>query len=91
MHNLSEINILHTQLAYLSARLANEAIHVVSGFQVAGFPHVIGCLWLSVDRVYVEVARGFYASLVEQGVLRLESRGIAAALHISVIEERAKD
>lgn len=39
----------------------------------------------------VEVARGFYASLVEQGVLRLESRGIAAALHTSVMEGRAKD
>jgi hypothetical protein len=100
VHDLSEINIQHAQLAYLSAcstaenkaaRLADEAIHVVSGFQVAGFPHVIGCLWPSVDRVCVEVARGFYASLVEQGVLRLESRGIAAALHTSVIEERAKD
>jgi tetratricopeptide (TPR) repeat protein len=100
VHDLSEINLQHAQLAYLSAcstaenkaaRLADEAIHVVSGFQVAGFPHVIGCLWPSVDRVCVEVARGFYASLVEQGVLRLESRGIAAALHTSVIEERAKD
>jgi hypothetical protein len=100
VHDLSEINLQHAQLAYLSAcstaenkaaHLADEAIHVVSGFQMAGFPHVIGCLWPSVDRVCVEVARGFYASLVEQGVLRLESRGIAAALHTSVIEERAKD
>ena len=100
VHDLSEINLQHAQLAYLSAcstaenkaaLLADEVIHVVSGFQVAGFPHVIGCLWPSRDQVCVEVARGFYASLVEQGVLRLESRGIAAALHTSVIEERAKD
>lgn len=100
VHDLSEINLQHAQLAYLSAcstaenkaaHLADEAIHVVSGFQVAGFPHVIGCLWPSVDRVCVEVARGFYASLVEQGVLRLESGGIAAALHTSVMEGRAKD
>jgi CHAT domain-containing protein len=100
VHDLSEINLQHAQLAYLSAcstaenkaaHLADEAIHVVSSFQVAGFPHVIGCLWPSADRVCVEVARGFYASLVEQGVLRLESRGIAAALHTSVMEVRAKD
>jgi hypothetical protein len=58
---------------------------------VAGFPYVIGCLWPSVDRVCVEISRGFYASLVEQEALRLESRGIAAALHTSVIKERAKD
>ncbi|KFZ23764.1 hypothetical protein V502_01755 [Pseudogymnoascus sp. VKM F-4520 (FW-2644)] len=100
VHDLSEINLQYAQLAYLSAcstaenkaaLLADEAIHVVSGFQVAGFPHVIGCLWPSVDRVCVEVARGFYALLVEQDVLRLESRGIAAALHTSVMEVRAKD
>lgn len=100
VHNLSEINLQHARLAYLSAcstaenkavRLADEAIHVVSGFQVAGFPHVIGCLWPSVDRVCVEIARGFYASLVKEGVLRLESGCIAAALHTSVMEVRAKD
>ncbi len=87
VHDLSEINLQHAQLAYLSAcsaaenKLADEAIHVVRSFQVAGFPQVIGCLWPSVDTVCVEVARNFYASLVEQGGLRLESRGIAAALH----------
>ncbi|KAH8776013.1 CHAT domain-containing protein [Hyaloscypha sp. PMI_1271] len=100
VHDLSKINLQYARLAYLSAcstaenkaaGLADEAIHVVSSFQVAGFPHVIGCLWPSPDRVCVEVARGFYTSLVEQGVLRLESRGIAAVLHTSVIEERAKD
>ena len=100
MHNLSDINIQHAQLAYLSASstaenkaasLADEAIHVVSGFQVAGFPHVIGCLWPSLDRVCVEIARGFYASVVKEGVLCLESGCIAAALHTSIMEVRAKD
>jgi hypothetical protein len=52
---------------------------------------VIGCLWPSVDRVCVEIARGFYASLIKEGVLRLKSGYIIAALHISVIEVRAKD
>ncbi|RFU25267.1 hypothetical protein B7463_g11074, partial [Scytalidium lignicola] len=100
VHALSEINLQYAQLAYLSAcstaenkaaALADEAIHIVSGFQAAGFPHVIGCLWPSVDKVCVEVARGFYASLVEQGILRLESKGIATALHTSVMKVRARD
>ncbi|KIN02766.1 hypothetical protein OIDMADRAFT_102793 [Oidiodendron maius Zn] len=100
IYNLSEINLQHAQLAYLSACstaknkaacLADEAIHVVSGFQVAGCPHMIGCLWPSVDQVCVEIARGFYTLLVEQGMLHLESRGIAVALHTSVIEVRAQN
>ncbi|CAF9931585.1 MAG: hypothetical protein GOMPHAMPRED_005962 [Gomphillus americanus] len=100
VHGLSEINLQNARLAYLSAcstaenkaaRLADEAIHVVSGFQVAGFPHVIGCLWPSVDQVCTEVARSFYASLVAQGSLCLDSKAIAVALHRSVLEARAKD
>ncbi|KAK4119358.1 hypothetical protein N657DRAFT_557307, partial [Parathielavia appendiculata] len=63
-------------LSYLSAcstaenranRLSDEAIHVVSGFLVVGFPHVVDCLWPSNDGVCVEVAGGFYSSLFEQG------------------------
>ena len=100
VYGLSEINLQNARLAYLSAcstaenkaaRLADEAIHVVSGFQVAGFPHVIGCLWPSVDQVCTEVARSFYASLVAQGFLCLESKAIAVALHKSILEARAKD
>jgi len=52
-HRIAELQLGHTQIAYLSAcstaenkaaRLTDEVIHVVSGFQVAGFPHVVGCL-----------------------------------------------
>lgn len=97
---ISEAKLQHARLAYLSAcstaenkaaRLADEVIHVVSGFQVAGFPHVIGCLWPSVDRVCVDVARQFYASLLQEGVLSLDSREIAAALRRSVIAVRERE
>jgi CHAT domain-containing protein len=69
---VSELNLASAHIAYLSAcstaenkaaRLSDEVIHVVSGFQVAGFPHVVGCLWPSIDRICVEVAGGFYQSL----------------------------
>jgi CHAT domain-containing protein len=65
VHRISELQSLaHARIAYLSAcstaenkaaRLSDEVIHVVSGFQVAGFPHVVGCLWPSVDDVCVEI------------------------------------
>ena len=54
VRDISQATLEHAQIAYLSAcstvenkvaQLANEVIHVGSGFQVAGFRHVIGCLW----------------------------------------------
>jgi CHAT domain-containing protein len=47
-HRIADLQLRHTQIAYLSAcenkavQLSAEVIHVVSGFQVAGFPHVVG-------------------------------------------------
>jgi CHAT domain-containing protein len=100
VHDVAELNLRNSRLAYLSAcstaenkavRLADEAIHVVSGLQVAGFPHVIGCLWPSLDRICEEVARGFYTSLTMQGILDLGSSAIAEALHKSVVKIAARD
>lgn len=80
-------------VAYLSAcstaenrakHLADKALHVVSGFQVAGFRHVIGTLWPSIDDVCVEVAKSFYATLCRKGNLLLTDRAIAMALHNAV-------
>ena len=40
-------------------------LHIISGFQVAGFRHTVGCLWPSSNRVCVKVAKIFYYRLVE--------------------------
>jgi len=58
----------------------------VNSFQVAGFGHVIGCIWPLVDRVCVEVARGFYLSLSRQGISRGEIRDVAEALSEGIME-----
>jgi hypothetical protein len=59
-------------LAYLSAcstavcndsRLADESLHIVSSFQLAGFRHVIGTLWDTIDWACQDVAREFYQSV----------------------------
>ncbi|OQN95351.1 hypothetical protein B0A48_18737 [Cryoendolithus antarcticus] len=69
---LFEANLQPAFLAFLSACstaqnqqdvLADESIHLASGFLVAGFRHVIGCLWPSSDEVCVDVAREFYRAL----------------------------
>ncbi|KAB8215350.1 CHAT domain-containing protein [Aspergillus novoparasiticus] len=77
-------------LAYLSAcsaaenqaaKLVDKVIHVVSGFQAAGFRHVIGCLWPSEDDVCVEVARSFYSELFQKNTVDYPDRAVALAIH----------
>ncbi|KAL2829420.1 CHAT domain-containing protein [Aspergillus cavernicola] len=64
-------------LAYLSAcstgsnkdgSFADEAIHLVSGCQLAGFRHVVGTLWAVSDHHCVDVARTFYRTLQKEGL-----------------------
>lgn len=54
---ISNMNIKNAQVAYLSAcstadnpssDLADESIHIASGFQLAGFSHVLATQWESV-------------------------------------------
>jgi tetratricopeptide (TPR) repeat protein len=61
------------QLAYLSAcsgasidiqALADEAVHMASGFLLAGFSHIIATLWNVQDDVCVDMAREFYKYLL---------------------------
>jgi hypothetical protein len=64
-------------LAYLSAcstganeavRLADEGIHLVSAFQLAGFRHVVGTLWEVSDKHCVDVASVLYETLRDEGM-----------------------
>ncbi|KJZ74126.1 hypothetical protein HIM_06575 [Hirsutella minnesotensis 3608] len=100
VYKLSELSLEHGRLAYLSAcstaqikaaQLTDEVIHVVSGFQVAGFPHTVGCLWPSVDRVCVDVARGFYHSLLGRGGLGWRDADVALALNEALAAVRCTD
>ena len=96
---LSNRNLDRSMLAYLSAchtanytsqTLLDEAIHIASGFQLAGFPHVVGTLWEANDRKAREVATEFYKNLFDS----LDSgRGfadgiVAGALHKAVASLR---
>jgi CHAT domain-containing protein len=58
VRDISRVNTEAAQLVYLSAcstaenpswKLANEVIHIASGFLLAGFSHVLATLWESQD------------------------------------------
>ncbi|RPB29293.1 hypothetical protein L211DRAFT_831970 [Terfezia boudieri ATCC MYA-4762] len=66
-------------LAYLSAcisgdnsseDLGQEVLHIASGFQLAGFSHVVGTLWMGDETVSKKVAEEFYKALFECGGVR---------------------
>ncbi|MFD8005216.1 CHAT domain-containing protein [Streptomyces mirabilis] len=70
--SLASVNLDQAELAYLSAcgtsfnlhwDLLDEAIHLASAFQLAGFRHVVGTLWAIQDRLAVSAARTFYSAL----------------------------
>ena len=79
---ISKLRLDHAELAYLSAcstahrgsRLADEAIHLASAFQLAGFRHVVASLWPLADDVAATAARSFYGHLggtVDQAAVAL--------------------
>ncbi|KAH6702785.1 CHAT domain-containing protein [Leptodontidium sp. MPI-SDFR-AT-0119] len=81
-------------LAYLSAcstgtsldsRLFDECIHLVSGFQLAGFRHVIGTLWEVSDSHCVDVAKIFYKTICEHSMTDF---AICRGLHQAILALR---
>jgi tetratricopeptide (TPR) repeat protein len=87
---VSDLQLRHAELAYLSAcstsvvapRLTDEAVHLVSAFQVAGFRQVIGTLWGVDMSGSTQVALDVYRGLAQAGTLRPEQA--ARALHAAV-------
>ncbi|MFI5590016.1 CHAT domain-containing protein [Amycolatopsis sp. NPDC051758] len=90
--SLAPLALDQVQLAYLSAcqtaaihtpQLVDEAIHLASAFNLAGYPHVIGTLWEISDRRAVAIAEAFYAGL-RRADGSLEFERAASALHHAV-------
>ena len=89
---LAPLALDHAELAYLSAcgtarvtdtRLLDEAIHLASAFQLAGFPRVIGTLWEIDDAIAVEIADAFYTALTDPAGA-LDPALAAHALHQAI-------
>ncbi|HEU5472924.1 MAG TPA: CHAT domain-containing protein [Actinophytocola sp.] len=80
--DLARLRMNDAELAFLSAcstarpsgRLADEAIHLASAFQLAGYRHVIGTLWWIGDLPAVDVADLIYSAIAD-------GAGVAEAVH----------
>lgn len=81
-------------LSYLSAcstgsneaeGLADEGIHLVSAFQLAGFRHVVGTLWQVSDSHCVDIARVLYETLRNEGMTDI---AVCRGLHRAVKQLR---
>ena len=71
---ISNIHLRRARIAFLSAcstadnparRLADEVLHLASGFQVCGFQNVVATMWPTGDAVSVRFVSDFYRSLHE--------------------------
>ncbi|HEY4420758.1 MAG TPA: CHAT domain-containing protein, partial [Pseudonocardia sp.] len=68
VRDISKLRLHDAELAFLSAcstargsaQLADEAIHIASAFQLAGYRHVVGTLWPVLDATAAQLAQGFY-------------------------------
>ncbi|MFD1660596.1 CHAT domain-containing protein [Streptomyces caeni] len=86
----------HAQLAVLLAchttrtdRLPDEAVHLTSAFQTAGYPQVVGSLWEATDLVSVRLTERLYRALRTYGG-GLDVTDTARAVHGIVRELRAR-
>ncbi|MFD0632255.1 CHAT domain-containing protein [Catenulispora yoronensis] len=90
---LASIRLTNSHLAYISAcrtafhgpTLMDEAIHLTSAFQLAGFPRVIGTLWDIPDSAAGALADTFYSLLLDHSNgLGPDAAHSARALHDAV-------
>ncbi|MFD6949882.1 CHAT domain-containing protein, partial [Nocardiopsis sp. NPDC060348] len=90
---LGSVRLDRAQLAYLSAcrtasltnvELFDEAVHVASAIQLAGFPHVVGTLWEVNDQVSATIADLFYTHLRGEAEQTIDPTRAAHALHAAV-------
>ncbi|MGW3951622.1 CHAT domain-containing protein [Streptomyces sp. NPDC004752] len=83
--DVSALDLSHVRLAVLSAcetslgahRIPDESLHLVSAFQLAGYPQVVGTLWQVNDHVARLVAVDLH-----QGIA--DGEDVATALHHAV-------
>ncbi|MCH6165802.1 CHAT domain-containing protein [Pseudonocardia alaniniphila] len=90
VRDISKLRLQDAELAFLSAcstargsaQLADEAIHIASAFQLAGYRHVVGTLWPVLDATAARLTQGFYDR-------HHRGESPAEALHAVVRELRA--
>ncbi|KAJ5614668.1 hypothetical protein N7528_008322 [Penicillium herquei] len=99
VRDIFDLHLKQAKLAYLSAcstaevqeeKLLDEVIHLASGFQVAGFNHVIASMWQTDDDACEEMASDFYNQLKKGGQQALDNRAVVAAAHHATLAVRSR-
>lgn len=95
VREISRLRLERPEFAFLSAcstavtrrDLSDESLHVVTAFQLAGFPQVVGTLWQIDDTVAAGIAEHVYAQLAEAA---FDPAGAGIAVHraIRLIRDR---
>lgn len=93
--DISRLRLHNPQLAYLSScdtartgeRHCDEAIHLASAFQLAGFPHVVATLWRIPDRVAQEFAESVYGEFARADRIAT-AENAARAVHKATLAAR---
>lgn len=89
---IAGLRLQHADLAYLSAcetalslpsTVLDESIHLASGFQMAGFAHVVATMWPVLDELSAKLADRFYQELQAHSPpgAALNTAAAANALH----------
>jgi hypothetical protein len=89
---ITQLRLDHAELAYLSAcstaetapAAADEAVHIASAFQLAGYSHVVATLWPVGDATAARVCDDFYRTITADGTRPPATARAAAALHEAV-------
>lgn len=87
--DVNHLRLTDAELAYLSAcetarpggELSDEAMHLASAFQLAGYRHVIATLWPINDHIAVDLAESIYRFLAD-------GSDVAAAVHNAIRAQR---
>ncbi|MEU4806884.1 CHAT domain-containing protein [Actinosynnema sp. NPDC023587] len=98
VNDVSALHLPDARLAYLSAcstsgtslRYTDEATHLTSAFQLAGYRNVIGTLWPINDRIAFAITRQVYEHLTDNGASPPRAERSAVALHHAVRRHRNK-
>lgn len=69
-------------------KLVDEVLHLGSGFQMVGFPHVIATLWEVDNEDATKVAKSFYDGIKANDSAYLGEAVVARALHAAVKKQR---
>ena len=95
LSEISRLRVDDAEFAYLAAcetargsiPLADEAIHVASAFQLAGYRHVVAAQWPLADEIALAAAGAIYRRIGPLGD-RTALDGLAVATHAAILELR---